>query len=101
MKPAIPCILTINGGSSSIKFAVYQVGQPLTRRLYGMVDRIGLSGTNLKFDDPSANQQGSRDLAASDHKSGATFLLDWLEQQSGFESVRAVGHRVVHGMQHV
>ena len=26
MKPADPCILTINGGSSSIKFALYQVG---------------------------------------------------------------------------
>jgi acetate kinase len=27
--------------------------------------------------------------------------VDWLEQQKGFESVRGVGHRVVHGMQHV
>jgi len=26
MKPASPSILTINGGSSSIKFALYQVG---------------------------------------------------------------------------
>ena len=26
--------------------------------------------------------------------------MDWLEKQNAFESVRAVGHRVVHGMQH-
>src|ERR1039457_7189660 len=26
--------------------------------------------------------------------------MDWLEAQDGFKSVRAVGHRVVHGMQH-
>ena len=29
MKPANPCILTINGGSSSIKFALYHVDDPL------------------------------------------------------------------------
>jgi acetate kinase len=34
--------LTINGGSSSIKFALYQPGEPLERRLYGKIDRIGL-----------------------------------------------------------
>src|ERR1700677_1419290 len=100
MKPANPRILTINGGSSSIKFAVYQGGAPLKRGLYGKVDRIGLSGTNLTFGDTAANQQDSRKFAAPDHKSAASFLIDWLEEQKGFESVQAVGHRVVHGMQH-
>jgi len=42
-------VLTMNGGSSSIKFALYQVGEPLERGLYGKLDRIGLSGTNLTF----------------------------------------------------
>ena len=45
-------ILTINGGSSSIKFALDQTGEPLKRGLYGKVDRIGPSGTNPTFDDP-------------------------------------------------
>ena len=93
-------ILTINGGSSSIKFTLYQAREPLQRRLHGTVDRIGMSGTNLTFDDPATNQRDSRGLDASDHKSAAVFLMDWLEGQHGFESVRAVGHRVVHGMQH-
>jgi acetate kinase len=100
MKTADPCILTINGGSSSIKFALYQAGEPLQRRLHGTVDRIGMSGTNLTFDDPATNHRESRGLDAPDHKSAASFLIDWLEEQHGFESVRAVGHRVVHGMQH-
>jgi acetate kinase len=47
MKPANPRILTINGGSSSIEFALYRVGEPLKRGLCGKVDRIGLSGANL------------------------------------------------------
>jgi acetate kinase len=93
-------ILTINGGSSSIKFAVYREGEPLRRGLYGAVDRIGMSGTNLTFHDPAANRKETRNLTAFDHKSAAVPLIDWLEQQHGFASIRAVGHRVVHGMRH-
>jgi len=100
LKPDSQCILTINGGSSSIKFALYQVGEPLKRKLHGTVDRIGLSGTNLTFEDPATNHQVNCGITASDHKSAATSLMDWLEEQNGFELVRAVGHRVVHGMQH-
>jgi acetate kinase len=92
-------ILTINGGSSSIKFALYQTGEPLKRKLYGKIDRIGLSGTNLTFH-KDGKSQPPRKLAATDHKSAANFLIGWLEKQNGFESVRAVGHRVVHGMKH-
>ncbi|HUJ72393.1 MAG TPA: acetate/propionate family kinase [Verrucomicrobiae bacterium] len=93
-------VLTINGGSSSIKFVLYQTGEPLKRKLYGKVDRIGLSGTNLTFHDPAGKPQNRRSIAASDHKSAAKFLIDWLEEQKGLASVRAVGHRVVHGMKH-
>jgi len=100
MKPADARILTINGGSSSIKFALYQAGEPLKRGLYGTVDRIGLTGTNLTFHDADGKPAASRQLVAPDHKSAANFLMDWLEGQNGFESIRAVGHRVVHGMQH-
>jgi acetate kinase len=100
MKPAVPSILTINGGSSSIKFAIYQAGEPLERRLHGKVDRIGLSGTNLTWNDPAANKPETRDLDAADHKSAVKFLIDWLGGQKGFDAVRSVGHRVVHGMQH-
>lgn len=28
------------------------------------------------------------------------FLVDWLEKQPFFGSIRAVGHRIVHGMEH-
>ncbi len=94
-----PSILTINGGSSSIKFALYRVGEPLKRGLHGKIDRVGMSGTNLTFTDPATNRQDSSTLAPDD-KSAASFLVHWLEVRKDFESVQAVGHRVVHGMQH-
>jgi acetate kinase len=94
-------ILTINAGSSSIRFALYTIAKPLKQALLcGKIDRIGLPGTNLTFHDRGADQQKSLDLSHSDHKSAANFLIDWLENREGFSSVRAVGHRVVHGMNH-
>ena len=64
------------------------------------MDRIGLAGTNLTFNDPAKKQPELRDLAAADHESAANALIDWLEKQIDFASVQAVGHRVVHGMKH-
>jgi acetate kinase len=94
-------VLTINGGSSSIKFAIYQAGEPLKRGLYGKVDRIGPSGANLTFNGPTKKQPENRILSAADHKPAANFLIDWLEAQPDFAPVKAVGHRVVHGMKHI
>src|SRR3972149_6720246 len=95
MKPPSLGILTINGGSSSIKFALYQTGGPLKRWLHGKVDRIGLAGTNLTFNDTNQNQQDSRIIKVSDHRAAANVLIDWLEERIGFASVKAVGHRGV------
>jgi len=101
MKPPSPYILTINGGSSSIKFALYEVSDPLERKLNGKIDRIGLSGINLTYNETGPKQQETLSIAASDHKSAANALIDWLEKQEDFSSVVALGHRVVHGMTHL
>ncbi len=93
-------ILTINAGSSSIKFALYDMHEPLQRTLHGNIDRIGLSDTTLTFKDPTRTQSDSHRLAAADQESPANFLIDWLEERNALESVKAVGHRTVHGMRH-
>src|SRR5450759_1557474 len=100
MKSALPCVLTINGGSSSIRFAVYEAGDTPRRRLDGKIDRIGSSGTNLMVNDPAGQPQVPRRIPAADHRTAVGVLLDWLEAQPVFAFVKAVGHRVVHGMKH-
>jgi len=95
-----PCVLTINAGSSSIKFAVYQADKSLLPGLHGKVDRIGLDGSYLIFNDPSRDQQESLPMAAPDHAAAIQFLIHWLEERQVFDSVKAVGHRIVHGMAH-
>ena len=100
MTPHPPCVLAINGGSSSIRFAVYEARDTPLRRLAGKIDRIGLSGTNLTIHGPAGAPPVARRLAAADHRTAVAFLLDWLETQPLFASVKAAGHRVVHGMAH-
>ncbi len=93
-------LLIINAGSSSIKFALYDSGKSLQRLMDGKVDRIGLRGANLAINDPSCKHPVRRRISAADHRTAAGVLLDWLETQKTFASVKAIGHRVVHGMRH-
>ncbi len=93
-------VLTINGGSSSIKFAMYTFGKPPRRVLSGHLDRIGSPGTTLTFTDQTAPQPSSCPVDAADTGSAVNFLIDWLEKQPVFDDVKAIGHRVVHGMEH-
>jgi len=100
VNPADPLILVLNAGSSSIKFVLYQTGDPLQRRFHGQVDRIGLSGTNLTVHGLSGEHQKEQNIPLPGNHSAPDLLIHWLEGQEGFESIRAVGHRVTHGMQH-
>jgi len=100
VKQEKPYVLAMNGGSSSIKFTLYRMGDSPKRRLHGKVDRIGLRGTTLTFDDLERNQHDSRIIGDFDHRSAANFLIDWLDKQIGLTSIEAVGHRVVNGGAH-
>ena len=93
-------ILTINGRSSSIRFSLYQAGERLDSILSGKIDRIGPDGATLTFSDSVRNEKDSCRLEASDEASTVKFLIKWLEEQAGFAEINAIGHRVVHGMQH-
>ncbi len=100
MKLPPPCTLSINGGSSSIRFAVYGMGGLPRKILAGKIDRIGLAGTNLAVDDLSGRPPRPRPIAAASHRTAVQTLLAFLESQPVFASIGAVGHRVVHGMRH-
>jgi acetate kinase len=90
-------VLAINGGSSSIKFAVYAMSDPPERRLHGSVDRIGTSDAKFLVDDASASRPESCDLGNVGQEQAADFLIDWLDQHFGLASIDAFGHRVATG----
>ena len=67
MEPANPRILTINGGSSSIKFALFEAGSPLKRILSGGIERIGTPEAALRVKGSKPADNFSRLMAAADH----------------------------------
>jgi acetate kinase len=71
--PAGRLVLTVNGGSSSIKFALFETNQALKRIAEGKIERIGLP--EARFD----------------------AMMHWAGDRIGSASLSAVGHRVVHG----
>ena len=97
MKPSNPRILTINGGSSSIKFALFETGASLHRILGGGIDRIGQPGATLLVKGLNPGDNISRPLTAPDLTTAVDALIDGIEEHSGHGAFAAVGHRVVHG----
>ena len=97
IKPNEICILTINGGSSSIKFALFAGGAPLRRILEGSIERIGLPEAALRVKGLNPTYNFSRPVAAPDHTVAVGALMDWIEERLGRIALTAVGHRVVHG----
>lgn len=98
MNNAQPGILVINAGSSSIRFAMYRVGETLEPGIRGKMERTGVGTTTLRVDDPSGTLTQRCNLGAFDPTSAAALLIDWMEKNLSFDTVGAVGHRVVHGM---
>ena len=100
MKSVKSCVLSINVGSSSVKFALYEIEEILSRLLWGEIESIGIKNTKLSFTNTATNQKNSIDIKAADHDAAIAILMEWLEKQERFASVEAIGHRIVHGMKH-
>ncbi len=97
MKPSNPRILTINGGSSSVKFALFETGASLRRILGGGIDRIGKPGATLRVKGLNPGDNISQPVTAPDLTAAVGTLIDGIEERTGHDAFTAVGHRVVHG----
>ena len=93
-------ILTINAGSSSIKFALFELNGGLARSpsLSGQIDGIG-ADAKLVAKDAAGKRFPEVPLAAGiGHQPAFDELLRWLgDHNEGNWQIKAVGHRVVHG----
>ena len=98
-------ILTINAGSSSIKFALFGRGEPLQPQaaLRGEIDGIGAQ-PRLRAQDAGGAVLAERTFAElanlpaeAQHRRTLDFLVRWLDEHDEGWRIAAVGHRVVHG----
>jgi acetate kinase len=91
-------ILTLNAGSSSLKFALYQRAGEISLALKGFIEGIGVDPHLV-----ARNAQGETlterrwKRCTSAHEDFLGELLSWIDVHLGEDRLVAVGHRVVHG----
>jgi acetate kinase len=91
-------ILTLNAGSSSIKFALFDRGSELEERLRGEVEGLGTMPHLRAEKDGAAVVDEKLDAGkVTDQASALAAVLDLLKHEIGKTAIAAVGHRVVHG----
>ncbi|MGZ9275264.1 MAG: acetate/propionate family kinase [Nitrospira sp.] len=90
-------VLTLNAGSSSVKWALFRAGSPPVRLAAGKLERIGLPDGILTVTDAATGQSDRRTTQVADHAAAVQVLIDQLAQSGKGLSMQAIGHRVVHG----
>ncbi len=94
-------ILTLNAGSSSLKFAVFSLadGGALNPLASGEIEGIGATAKGaVKTSSGDASELALDPKAGGvDHQAAMGAILGWLKEAGYADSVAAVGHRVVHG----
>ncbi|HRQ65084.1 MAG TPA: acetate/propionate family kinase [Xanthomonadaceae bacterium] len=86
-------ILTVNAGSSSLKFALFDVADGQNRRVWGQVERIG-GDARLRW----RNREGRETTRQLGHGCDSAGALDAvLDAIGGLGTAAIVGHRIVHG----
>lgn len=92
-----PAVLTLNAGSSSVKWALFRIGAGPVRTAAGQIERIGLPDGMVTVTDVATGQRERRAVAVPNHAASVQLLIDQLAQCGKGLSVQAIGHRVVHG----
>ncbi len=93
-------ILVINGGSSSIKFALYNRAENLNKIFSGQIKRIGLDNPEFSVTNNISNEKSNFKIDTTNFNEAAEVLIEWLKKQKDFEQTICIGHRIVHGMEH-
>ncbi|WP_316232238.1 acetate/propionate family kinase [Bradyrhizobium sp. SZCCHNR1051] len=92
-------ILTLNSGSSSIKFALFEEDAALVEAVHGQIEGLGGAAPHLeaKLRDGALADERLDAASATDHEAALGVVLEVLQRAIGRTEVDAVGHRVVHG----
>ena len=86
-------ILTVNSGSSSIKFSIYSLPAEQLE-IAGSLSRIGRNSGSFQIKDGRGEAIHNEQLEITDHAAALKTLLDWLGRSA---KPNAIGHRIVHG----
>jgi acetate kinase len=90
-------VLTLNCGSSTLKFDVMDVrfgDDPVERVAHGAIERIGGKG---KARLTCGDEETEREVETQDHRDAFHVAHEMMDASGCLEGLEAVGHRVVHG----
>lgn len=94
-------LLTLNSGSSSLKFAVYdRAGAGEARVLVGVIERVGRPDAMAAVVTPEGERRDQR-VSIPDHAAAVGWLTNLLEGEGLADRLVAAAHRVVHGGLHL
>jgi acetate kinase len=94
---ALPSVLTVNSGSSSIKFALFTCAAAPERIISGAVTGIGTSAATLTVNAADDGQATALGAEGGTHVSAARRLIAWLEPHLADRALAGIVHRLVHG----
>ncbi len=97
MKNKLYRILTVNSGSSSIKFSLYHMGQTERKILSGQTQGIGQKDSLFYVEDGQGKSLKQECKYMPDHAVALRAVFEWLKENKFDQDLDAVGHRVVHG----
>jgi acetate kinase len=89
-------VLTVNAGSSSIKFAFFQLSE-LVRTIDGCIEGVGLPKGHFTVKGLNEADHFSQPAVVPDHSAAIILLMNWIKDRPERRRLKAVGHRVVHG----
>jgi acetate kinase len=90
-------ILTINSGSSSIKFSLYGMAPEETLMLSGNIAGIGTATGRFHVAAPDGTVRTEAERKFPDHVEALDAIMAWLGGSAEGRTLDAVGHRLVHG----
>lgn len=91
------CVLVLNAGSSSVKFALFSAERTPRRHVSGAVDGIGRDQGRFQVIDESGSAWVDEARRLSNQEEAIELVLSSVEQRGAGWEIVAVGHRVVHG----
>lgn len=90
-------LLTLNCGSSSLKFAVFSLAGEPRRLLSGAISGVGADKSRFRAVDAAGMALWDETETCVNHAAAIDLAIGRLARAEGVGAIRLVGHRVVHG----
>ena len=90
-------LLTLNAGSSSVKFAIFDLNSSHEKLCHGIIEEINTEAGSFSFFRGNDKQTGH---FSGSHQAAFQWIISLLDEQNLLSNISGVAHRVVHGGEH-